>query len=264
MQISTIKTVYFSPTGTSKKVVQAIAEGAKTDQPLETVDLTIPSYPENISMAAGELTIFAVPVYAGRVAPLAVKRMESIRGNNGPAIIVVLYGNREFEDALIELKDIVEARSFTVVAGAAFIGEHSFSSTALPTAHGRPDENDLKIAREFGAKAGKQLADAPSPQPLGSVPGDTPYKDGMQFIPVTPHTDHELCTHCEECISACPAGAIALVDKIVIDVNLCTFCCACIKACPVVALSLAGTPMEEKAHWLSENCATRKEPELFL
>lgn len=263
MQISTIKTVFYSPTGTSRKVVQAIAKGAQTDQPVEAVDLTAPNYPENISMAADELTIFAVPVYAGRVAPLAVKRMESISGKGGPAIIVVLYGNREFEDALIELKDIVEAQSFTVVAGAAFIGEHSYSSTALPTAHGRPDESDLKIASDFGAKAAQLLVAADSPQPLDSVPGDKPYKDGMPFVPLTPQIEHELCTQCEECVAVCPSGAIALVDQIVIDVNLCTFCCACIKACPVVALSLAGTPMQDKAKWLNENCATRKEPELF-
>lgn len=263
MDITNIKTIFFSPTGTSKKIVQAIAEGARRSQAVEPIDLTFPEHPCQISIANNELAILAVPVYAGRVAALAKRRLSEISGNNSPAIIVVLYGNREFDDALIELKDIAAQQSLNVIAAGAFVGEHSFSSDSTPTAHGRPDANDLKIAKEFGEKAMLHFTTGELPETV-DVPGDTPYKEGMKNLPFTPVIDYEKCTQCETCITACPAGAISLNGKIQINADSCTFCCACIKICPEECISLASTPMGEKAISLSENCKTRKEPQLFF
>ena len=263
MNISKIKTVFFSPTGTSKKIIQAIAEGAGTSQSIENIDLTLPEHSTNVSVAKNELAIIAVPVYAGRVAALAKQRLKEISGNNSPAILVVLYGNREFEDALLELKDITMEQSFTVVAASAFIGEHSFSSTDKPIAHGRPDNSDLKIANELGKNVMHKLSTDQVQSDI-NVPGDTPYKEGMKNLPFTPTIDSESCTLCQECISVCPAGAISLNGKIQINADSCTFCCACIKVCPVDCISLASTPMEEKAESLSVNCKERKEPQLFF
>jgi len=263
MDISNIKTIVFSPTGTSKKIAQAIAEGAQESQKVEHIDLTSPNYPKNISIAKGELAIIAVPVYAGRVAPLAEKRLRELSGNNSPAIIVALYGNRAFDDALVELKDIAQAQSFSITAAAAFIGEHSFSSSTLPTGHGRPDASDLKVAKEFGKKVMHQLTKGQKPAAV-NVPGNTPYKEGMQNLPFTPAINLEQCTQCEECVTSCPAGAIRLNGEIQIDIESCTFCCACIKVCPEECISLASTPMAEKALALHTNCKQRKEPQLFL
>lgn len=36
-----------------------------------------------------------------------------------PAIAVCVYGNRDYDDALIELKDAIEANGFKTVAAAA-------------------------------------------------------------------------------------------------------------------------------------------------
>ncbi|PHR24464.1 MAG: hypothetical protein COA36_15605 [Desulfotalea sp.] len=263
MDITNIKTFFFSPTGTSKKIVQAIAEGKQTSQTISHIDLTYPNHPTDISVGGNELAIIAVPVYAGRIAPLAKKRLQNISGNNSPTILVVLYGNREFEDALIELKDLVTAQAFNVVAACAFIGEHSFSSADMPISPGRPDTNDLKIATEFGAKVMQQLATTQVSQPI-DVPGDTPYRDGMKNLPFTPKIDSGLCTQCGECIAACPAGAISLNVEIQILTDSCTFCCACIKACPEECISLTSTPMQEKAVWLNTNCKDQKKPQLFL
>lgn len=263
MNISAIKTVFFSPTGTSKTIVQAIAEGAKHSQPIEHIDLTLPQHSTDITLTENDLTIIAVPVYAGRVAELAKQRLQEVSGNNAPAILVVLYGNREFDDALLELRDIAIEQSFRVVAAAAFIGEHSFSSVDTPTAHGRPDQNDLKIATELGKDVMQKLSTDQISQDI-QIPGNTPYKDGMKNLPFTPVIDYETCTECEECISVCPAGAISLNGKIQINAEACIFCCACIKTCPVECISLISTPMEEKAKALSANCTERKEPQLFL
>lgn len=263
MDIAKITTLFFSPTGTSKKIVQAIAEGAGQSCQVEHIDLTLPGHPQARPFAGNELTIIAVPVYAGRVAQLAKERLQQFSGSNSPAILVVLYGNREFEDALIELKDLAQAQSFSVVAASAFIGEHSFSSAETPIGHGRPDNNDLTIAKEFGKKVMQQLTADTTPADV-KVPGDVPYKDGMKNLPFTPTVDTEECTQCEECISVCPSGAIKLTDQITINAELCIFCCACIKTCPVECISLKNTPMQEKASALQVNCQERKEPRLFF
>jgi len=263
MNISAIKTVFFSPTGTSKKIIQAIAKGANNSVPIKHIDLTLPQHSTNITATENELTIIAVPVYAGRVANLAKLRLKEVSGNNSPAILVVLYGNREFDDALLELRDIAIKQSFRVVAAAAFIGEHSFSTVETPTGHGRPDQNDLKIATDLGKSVMQKLS-GDQVNPDIQMPGNFPYKEGMMNLPFTPVVDNENCTECEECLSVCPSGAISLNEKIQINAEACIFCCACVKACPVEYISLKSTPMEEKAKDLSANCQERKEPQLFF
>lgn len=62
----------------------------------------------------------------------------------------VMYGNREYEDALLELNNIVVEAGFQPVAGGAFIDEHSFENDSTPIAKGRPDIKDLQKATEFG------------------------------------------------------------------------------------------------------------------
>ena len=263
MKIRAIKTIFFSPTGTSKKIVQTIAEGANHSFPFKHIDLTLPKHPTNVKASENELTIIAVPVYSGRVARLAKSRLKEISGNNSPAILVVLYGNREFEDALLELKNIAEELSFNVVAAAAFIGEHSFSTVEAPTAHGRPDKSDLKIAFNLGKSVIKKLDNDEVSSDI-QVPGNFPYKDGMKNLPFTPIVDTDICTECGECIEVCPTGSISLNEGIQFNVDTCILCCACLKTCPVECISLKTTPMEEKSKALSVKCQTRKEPEIFL
>lgn len=50
----------------------------------------------------------------------------------------------------------------------------------------------------------------------------------------------ELCTHCHQCISGCPTGAIRFNenDEIVISEHHCRFCMHCVRACPVEALTM--------------------------
>ena len=263
MNIKAIKTIFFSPTGTSRTIAQSIAAGANHSFPFKHIDLTLPGHPTDISASENELTIIAVPVYAGRVARLAKSRLKEVSGNNSPAIIVVLYGNREFEDALLELKHIAEEQSFNVVAAAAFIGEHSFSTAESPTAQGRPDQSDLNIAFKLGKSVIKKL-DNDQVTPEIEVPGNFPYKDGMKNLPFTPVVDTDNCTECGECIAACPTGSMSLNGTIKINVDTCILCASCIKTCPVQCISLKSTPMEDKSKELSVKLQTRKEPEIFI
>ena len=106
MRVKNIQPVYFSPTHTSAKIVTAIAEGTDIIVNKE-IDLTYPCADQKV-ISTDSLAIIGVPTYAGRVAPTALERLQKIKGDNTPAIIVVLYGNRDYEDALLELRDSVK------------------------------------------------------------------------------------------------------------------------------------------------------------
>lgn len=105
MKYSNIHLIYFSPTHTSAKIVYAIAEGmgatsmSESDVTCESLDME--EYIDD------ELTIIAAPVYGGRVAETAMERFRMFRSaHHAPVVPVVLYGNRDYEDALKELCDL--------------------------------------------------------------------------------------------------------------------------------------------------------------
>jgi len=265
MKINKIWTVSFSPTGNSKRIIEAIASTSK-GIPVEHIDRTSPDAVSAIQFGPRDLVIFGVPVYAGRVAPLAVTRVQDIKGERTPAVIVVTYGNREFEDALIELKDITEKAGFMPIAAGAFIGEHSFSGPSTPIAAGRPDAHDLATAKTFGEKISKKLSDVEEWKAsyCPEVPGNRPFKEGMAKLPFTPLLQANQCTQCELCIAACPTGAISLKSLIEIEQSLCIFCCSCIKTCPEHALIIDAAPLQQKRQSLYEQCSERKEPQMYL
>jgi ferredoxin len=266
MKVPMVSLVYFSPTHTTRAVLRGIARGFGTGVVGE-MDLTPPGRAEGgfLNMR-DELVMIGAPVYGGRLPAEAVRRLRSLRGENTPAVAVVVYGNREFEDALLELRDIAVAQGFKPVACGAFLGEHSFDSKTTPIATGRPDERDLAAAGKFGASIRKKMDAAGSLQEISSpdVPGNFPYKTWQPSTDVCPSTDHALCTVCKTCIAVCPKGAISLRDVIRTDPHECIFCGACIRICPVKAHSWEDPGILRSAQWLSANCRKRKEPETFI
>ncbi|MCP4753393.1 MAG: 4Fe-4S ferredoxin [Proteobacteria bacterium] len=265
MSINSAKLVYFSPTRTTKQIVENIARGIQIEA-TDHLDLTLPeASTKEYEEITGELAIIGVPVYGGRVPLDAVGRLKRLKAGGIPAVLVVVYGNRAFEDALIELRDLAVEAGFTPVAGGAFIGEHSFASESVPIANGRPDPEDLEKSAEFGSMILKKMGDMGTlgEQPPLQVPGNVPYKDRRPSGPISPASQAELCTTCETCASVCPTGAITVTDSVSTDGDACILCCACIKNCPSQARVMAK-PIQQMADWLSTNCSERKEPEFFV
>lgn len=265
MEIKTLKLVYFSPTGTTKAVAKSIASGIKHAN-VELIDITKPNARELILVTGmDELLIVAVPVYMGRVPSVLTDWINSIKACCTPAVCVVVYGNRAFDDALLELKDMLVNCGCKPIAGAAFIGEHSFSSTELPSSVGRPDANDLQLAEMFGHKIDEALKSAPSVNNLNNIEllGNFPYWGiknlwHLDFIEV-----NDNCKQCGICATVCPVGAIETDNSSIIDKDKCTLCCACIKNCPQNSRSMKPGPMRDAAKRCT-NFIERKEPEYFL
>lgn len=274
--INGITVICFSPTHTSRTIAEAVAAGmngtpggtaghAGASQQIRTIDLTLDRSDSPITVGAGDTVVLGAPVYAGRVAPEAVRRLRRIQvaaGASVPAVLTVTYGNRDYEDALVELYDIAVSLGLSPFAAGAFIGEHSCSTPEMPVAGGRPDTLDLADARIFGGECARKLDSSGAFAPF-HIKGNRPYKEikhsGNQTVPET--TDG--CPLCGECVRVCPTGAVSIdlnARKVLTDPALCIRCCACVKACPA-GLRTYTTPFTAFLH---EHCSARRDPETFL
>ena len=98
------------------------------------------------------------------------------------------YGNRAFEDALLEEQDICQAHGFHGIAAGAWIAPHTFSGRI---GAGRPDGADLEKVREFAAGV-RALLERPDWRTCRlTVPGDRPYRPARR-VEVHPRGGREL------------------------------------------------------------------------
>ena len=115
----------FSPTGGVMRTAEIItnAWNSKT----ETVDLTDPALSPH-SFQKGDLVLLAVPSYGGRVPALAAQRLAAIQGNGASCVLLCAYGNRAYEDTLVELQDLAVGCGFQVIAAIAAVAEQDRKS----------------------------------------------------------------------------------------------------------------------------------------
>lgn len=267
MYIKKLKKVYFSPTGTTKKIVETIANSMQCEKQ-ESLDFTKKKVRENSGSDIGsDLVIIGAPVYYGRMPIEVMDFLSRIRVNNVYAILVVVYGNREYEDSLKELYDMACTAGFIPIACAAFIGEHSYSSEKLPMAHGRPDEKDLEKAKQFGAIIQKEfhlLIDHDNVNEI-SIPGSDDYRNKkIPNYPLAPETSKERCNMCGECINVCPVEAISIGAPLMTETEKCILCFACVKICPTQAREINNILWSQGMEMLQKKCLERKEPEFYF
>lgn len=261
MCIETINLIYFSPTKTTKKIIEAIAKGAGAVK-INEIDLTTNNSNNKIKIDNNQLTIIGAPVYGGRIPEIATQRFKNILSDNSPAVVIVVYGNRAYDDALIELKDIAVTSGFNTIAAGAFIGEHSLSFNNIELAKNRPDKNDLKTALSFGKQIQEKLKSEKNTKV--KVPGNIPYKVLKERAILSPNTIDNNCKLCGVCVDVCPTNAITLNSHIETVKEACVWCCACVKSCKFDARIMDNSVIVDLQKWLVENYSERREPELFL
>ena len=221
------------------------------------------TYNNKIKHSVSEgVAVVAVPVYAGRVPQLFLERFKNITGSDIPAVIAAVYGNRHYDDCLLELKDICRKQGFNIIAAGAFIAEHTYSNTDMPIAYGRPDADDLKSAFDLGRKTAEKLKNKNYSEP--EIPGNYPYRDGMSASEIIPETDSDKCVMCGKCIEVCPAGIVKKKSRIYTEAGNCILCSACIKNCPVQARTFSHPKIQETRRRLFENFSDYRYPEIFL
>ncbi|WP_273062551.1 EFR1 family ferrodoxin [Colibacter massiliensis] len=269
--VKIIKAVWFSPTGTTQKTVTKIAAtlSKELSLPIETCDFTLPEKrTAPLVFSPEELIVFGMPVYAGRVPNVIIKYIRTVSGPGALAVPVVLYGNRNYDDALIELRDALEGGGMHTIAAAAFIGEHSFSRSL---AKGRPDKEDLARAACFAASIAEKIRSGNTPNPI-HVRGESPYrpyytprlKDGTPIdIRKVTSKITDACTYCGICAALCPMGSLDAADP-EHYINICIKCGACIKGCPRQARYYDDAGYLFHKRDLEEVYSRRAEPEIFL
>lgn len=263
--------IVFSPTGTSKTVIRSVIDGI--DPNAQIIDSTH-SCTDRL-FGQNDIVILSAPVYGGHMPAIVRERWQNIRGNNTPAVIIGVYGNRDFEKAVTDMADFIIERGFIPIAAAAFIGEHSYSTTVYPIATGRPDKTDIAKGFEFGLAISKKIENDISEIDASALPRPhTPeksldafkefvsqYQINRQVNPVKliPITDSNSCIDCGACVEVCPVDAISNDGKST-ESSKCIKCCACVKTCSTGAKSFSS-PF---APVLSENFAIRREPVYIL
>ena len=252
--MSNVTKIYFSPSGTTKQVVDQIASNFSSEK--ETYDLL--NFNSEKEFSSDDVVIVGMPVFAGRIPKSGRDRLAKLKGANTPAIAVVNYGNAHVSDSLLELVDLLNENNFNVVAAASTVSHHSiFSGVAV----GRPDASDIKKINEFSKRCMEKIDSGES---LGSeIPGNKPYTDYKQ-LPFVISCDDMLCAFCNDCVSICPEKAIPDDNPIDTDLDLCSRCTACIHICPEDARMFTGEAFEAKKPAFEEANSERKEPEFYL
>ncbi len=273
MKIKKVRAVFFSGTGTTEKITTSIAGRIATilDIPFEITNFSLPKdRVDSLCFNTGELIIFGIFVVAGRVPNLLLPYLKTTESRGAFAVPVVLYGNRHYDDALIELRDILEASGARTIAAGAFIGQHSFSDTL---AKGRPDRSDMFAAIAFADRIAEKIKDGSDERHPIDVPGvPFPYRgyyqpsgeDGLpvQFLKAKPVTAPH-CTDCKICADICPMGAINRENVKEVP-GPCIKCCVCIKKCPVGAKSFQDENFLSHRALLEKTYKKRKDPEIFI
>ena len=144
MNISQVYAVYFSATGNTRKVTTTLANALAVsfEVPLEVRDFTLPAArEERYEFAEGDLVIFGMPTYAGKLPNKLLDFVKSgFAGNGALAVPVVTFGNRSFDNSLAELCACLEADGFHTIGAGAFACRHAFTDAL---AAGRPDSDDM-------------------------------------------------------------------------------------------------------------------------
>lgn len=257
MDIKSVTSIFFSPTGSTHRLVSLLT-GAF---PPETCEVDITPYTQrqlHMEFGPNDLVVFGIPVYGGRIPAPAAETLSRMHGCQTPAVLVAAYGNREFDDALLELADIAAGNGFIPFAAAALIAEHSIMHSV---ATGRPDAQDAAKITAFGAQVWAKLSAASELSPV-SVKGGRPYK-AFGGVPMKPKAGRN-CTGCGICAALCPAHAIPVSAPGRTDKNACISRMRCIKVCPSHARRLNPVILRTAESAFYQKFNARREPEFIL
>ena len=243
--------IIFSPTGGTAKAANAIAQ--KWPE-AETIDLTDKSFGP-VVLEEGALALIAMPSFGGLAPQLALDRLAAIKADHAKCAIAAVYGNRAYDDTLIQMKDYAEKAGFTVIAAVAAVAEHSIIRAY---AAGRPDANDCAQLCSFG----EQILKKASADAAGiNVSGNKPYKKaGSAMVPAA----GSACRACGACAKKCPAGAIDPSNLRAAEKSKCIGCMRCVSICPEGARKVNPVMTKVVALAIRKACSEPKKNELII
>lgn len=252
--INRLVCIYFSATDTTRQYVKALSESFEAPV-TESINLA-----DNIDapireFAPGDLLILAAPVYGGRLPVRASLWFKQLRGKGAKAIAVTVFGNRNYDDALLEMTDILSDNGFIVIGAGAFVAQHSIFPKVAAS---RPDSDDIQQLNIFAS----QCKDALSGNHTGklAIKGNRPYKK-IAGVGLSPVGDTEKCNLCGKCAEKCPVGAIDSASPCTTAADICISCGRCIHVCPRKARHYKGVKYNLIGAIFTAAFSRRKAPE---
>ena len=246
--------IYFSPTGGTKRVADILTKGMKQ----EAKEIDMIKHPDMIvqtGFGENDVCLIAVPAYGGRIPSVVKEKLQKTKGNGAKAVLVAVFGNRAIDDTLLELQDVLEAGGFICAAGIEAVAEHSLMHQF---GAGRPDSKDERELTDFAGKISNNLDSAKKMM----VPGDRPYRE-YNGVPLKPVANGK-CTACGLCAKECPAGAIPKDNPKMTDKEKCISCMHCVAVCPKKARHYRRLMSFIAGQKIKKNCSERKENKLYL
>ena len=273
MIIKNIYAVYFSPTGGTQKIAEALSNDLSQllHIPFQKIDLTVLTNRKiRYDFDSNSLVILAVPVYAGRIPNKLLPDLERCLNGSGKTAIIPIsvYGNRNYDEALREMLILAEKHGFIPIGAAAMISRHAFSTHI---AKGRPDSSDFEALTDFSRKIAEKILNNQEvtaitydrDTPVG--PYYTPLKADhtpARFLKAKPVTEMDKCNNCGICVRKCPMGSIS-ADNVANVSGICIKCQACVKFCPTHAKCFTDADFLSHVEMLENTYTDRKEA-IFL
>lgn len=258
MNISSATVLHFSGTGTTEKYAKAFAKALPFPATIHEISKRKDAGSLDLSLGADELLVLAFPVYAGFAPAFIWDCLENVAGSSTPAVILAVYGARNYDNALLEAHTKLSAKGFATVGAAALVARHSIIQSIAPD---RPNAADLEETASFARTIAERLdgmgsiADAltfefKGEAGTGSAPGMVPQVS-------------EDCILCGACAASCPVEAIPYDEPNTTNAEACISCLRCIDVCPMDARSLPAQLLEGIGGMLSQVANPAKKNEFF-
>ena len=272
--IKKIYSVYFSPSGSTEKIVKKIASEIKGLE-AENIDLlTSASRKKKYKFGKNDLVIFGC-MTAGKLFTLSDEIFECLEADGTPFIGVATFGNTYYGIALKEMKERAEKQGFKVTALGAFVARHSIDTNF---GAGRPDDKDFEIMKDFARKAHEKILSGDltlhklpetgwSNLELGNkvIAYREEHPDEPYALPPS-YKSKEMtadCIQCGTCAKHCPTDAIN-IEKKTFDLEKCIGCWGCINRCPKHAIKSTSKEMADIMKAIKDMPETRLEPVLLF
>jgi ferredoxin len=225
-------------------------------------DVTLPmDRDRGVLLERDELLVLASPVYGGRLPVLIRDFYNRLAPGKRPVVAVVVFGNRGYQDALLELYELCVAKGYEVVGAGAFVGEHSYSQVM---GKNRPDPADEEEARRFGLAVRQTLlSDHSLSEARLLTTAGRPYRDYLKKFSLALSTSRR-CANCLSCVRHCPVGAFINENPRRVNPDKCINCAACLKLCPEGAKFIDDDDFLDDMAALASANLDRKAPTIYL
>lgn len=235
---------YFSATGNTGQIARAVGEGLeKSGDQVELKDVTaLEDRQQPLSLDQYDAVIFGSPIHSMRAPRLFRDWLATLEGRGKRCAMLFTYGGFQVHPAHFDTCRRLTDRGFVVVASADFPCAHTFNLGGWQAMQDRPDQQDLELAAEYGAKLRPRLSGQDqavvsdlNPGPYSQEQLDEFETFRLKMGAKMPSRHGAECSMCLLCQEQCPSGAMDAA-KGEVDPAKCIMCLQCVKDCPDQAL----------------------------